>query len=466
MPLLMWVYFLQILDKSCVGYAANFGMREQAGLKGDQYSTISSAGYWAQLALCCGPTAVMIVKVPTNILMSVCIFCWGTAMLGLAFSKSFGPLLANRFLLGLFEAVCIPLFTVITTTWYRRREQPLRIAGWYGTNGIASILGSLLTWGLSFIVNGKLWIYQILFLTVGLATVLTAPVVYFMLDNTPSEAKFLNAEEKRWAIERLRDNNTGVETKVFKWYQVKEMLLSPVTYLYIAIVFCINTGASVTNTFGPIIIKSLGGFDSRVTILLNMPFGFVQTCVCVLGCLLAARFGYKGFVLIGFMIPCVLGAGLLYGLGREKSDMGPLLFGYYCIGFLFGGNPLMFSWVASNMGGHTKKSLAISLCNAGSAVGNMVGPYLFTTGGPVYRQGLGGVLGIFVACAALAGILLFILKLMNVAKEKERVRNGKPAKIQNASMEKSYRKTAGDGLGQQAFDDLTDKQNDEFVYSY
>ena len=77
-------------------------------------------------------------------------------MIGLAFSRSFGPLLANRFLLGLFEvsfyprrldhptsyhqhgvtdvqAVNIPLFTVITTTWYRRREQPLRIAAWYGT---------------------------------------------------------------------------------------------------------------------------------------------------------------------------------------------------------------------------------------------------------------------------------------------------------------------------------------------
>lgn len=66
-------------------------------------------------------------------------------MIGLAFSRSFGPLLANRFLLGLFEAVNIPLFSgsfivnptnvsaVITITWYRRREQPFRIACWYGT---------------------------------------------------------------------------------------------------------------------------------------------------------------------------------------------------------------------------------------------------------------------------------------------------------------------------------------------
>lgn len=46
---------------------------------------------------------------------------------------------------------------------------------WYGTNGVASMLGSLLAWALSFIVSPVLYVYQILFLTVGLATVITAP---------------------------------------------------------------------------------------------------------------------------------------------------------------------------------------------------------------------------------------------------------------------------------------------------
>jgi MFS family permease len=101
---------------------------------------------------------------------------------------------------------------------------------------------------------------------------------------------------------------------------------------------------------GPLIIKGFG-FDARQTILLNIPFGFVQAAVCVIGCLLAARFGYKGLVIIGFMIPCVLGAGLLYGLGRTPNYQGGLLFGYYCIGFLFGCNPLIFSWLAANTGG-------------------------------------------------------------------------------------------------------------------
>lgn len=203
------------------GQLTSAGMKDEAHLTAHQYSLISSAGYWAQLALCCGPTAWMIVKIPTRALMAGCIFCWGASMIGLAFSKSWQPLLANRFLLGLFEAVNIPLFTVITTTWYRRREQPLRVAIWYGTNGVASMLGSLLTWALSFINSPHLYVYQILFLTVGLATVITAPILYWRLDNNPAEARFLTPEEKRFAIERLRDNNTGVQTQAFKWGQCK-----------------------------------------------------------------------------------------------------------------------------------------------------------------------------------------------------------------------------------------------------
>lgn len=44
-----------------------------------------------------------------------------------------------------------------------------------------------------------------------------------------------------------------------------------------------------------------------------MPFGFVQLCVCLGGCTIAAKWGRKGFVLIGILLPCVLGSGLLFG---------------------------------------------------------------------------------------------------------------------------------------------------------
>lgn len=63
---------------------------------------------------------------------------------------------------------------------------------------------------MSFADGSHLHVYQILFLIVGLMTVLTAPYIIWKLDNSPETARFLTPEERLWAVERLRDNNTGI----------------------------------------------------------------------------------------------------------------------------------------------------------------------------------------------------------------------------------------------------------------
>ncbi|KAL7414559.1 major facilitator superfamily domain-containing protein [Mrakia frigida] len=473
LPVLAWVYFLQILDKSVLGYGAIFGMRTDANLNAHQYSLISSCGYWAQLAW--QPfSAWLIVRVPHRILMPVIVFCWGIATCGLAASTNFQGLLASRFLLGLFEASCLPLFTIITTSWYRRSEQPLRVSIWYGTNGLASMLGSLLAYGCSFLSpSASLYRYQVLFLIVGLLTVLTAPWIYWKLDNNPAEARFLTPEERLWAVERLRDNNAGAASSSINWNQVLEASWSPVTWMFVALTFCVNTCASVSNTFGPLIISGFG-FTSRQTILLNIPFGALQLIIILFASYLAVKFRIKSVVLACLMVPCVVGSALLYALPRENND-GPLLFGYYLIAFLFAGNPLVVSWLASNVGGQSKKSALVAFYQVGSSVGNIVGPLLFSTDqAPGYKKGLSAVLGLFVAVVAIVVLMAFMFLFLNKRKEAERVRNGKPAKIHDRSMDAKYGahnaddddEAAGKGvaLGGNSFKDISDFKNDEFVY--
>ncbi|KAF5016467.1 hypothetical protein F66182_11842, partial [Fusarium sp. NRRL 66182] len=47
---LMWVYFLQIVDKTVLWYGATFGLRKDTGLTGSQYSLVGSIASMAQLA--------------------------------------------------------------------------------------------------------------------------------------------------------------------------------------------------------------------------------------------------------------------------------------------------------------------------------------------------------------------------------------------------------------------------------
>lgn len=109
LTLLVWLYFLQILDKSVLGYGAVFGLKTDAKLVGNQYSVISSMNAIAQLAWM--PfSSYLIVRVPARYLMTFMVFGWGAAQACMAASTNYHALIATRFFLGLFEAACLPMF--------------------------------------------------------------------------------------------------------------------------------------------------------------------------------------------------------------------------------------------------------------------------------------------------------------------------------------------------------------------
>ncbi|XHG07702.1 hypothetical protein AWENTII_010837 [Aspergillus wentii] len=467
---LIWVYFLQILDKTVLGYGATFGMKKDTNLTGNQYSLVGSAAPIAQLAW--QPfSSFLIIKVPHRILMPVLCLGWGIAQAAMAACHNFGGLMAARFFLGLFEAGCLPLFSIITSQWYRRAEQPLRIAAWYSTNGAATVIAAALSYGLGHIKSHLLLPWQIIFLFVGLITVITAPFIYWKLDNDIPSARFLTEEEKPQAMERLRANQTGTGNREFRMNHVVEAGLEPKTYLWIGMAMLLNIGASVTNVFGPLILSGLG-FDTYTTTLLNMPFGALQFIVILIASYLAQKARIKAAVLAAFMLPVVAGLAVLYVMPRNDSVHGPLLTGYYLLAFLFGGNPLIVTWIVGNTAGTTKKSIVMSLFNAATSAGNIVGPLLFTEkDAPAYHPGLRACLGIFVALVAIVLIQWANMIVLNKMQEKRRVQNGKPAKMVDRSMADQYEEMEDEEgreqqVGDQAFMDLTDRENDEFVYIY
>ena len=343
------MYFLQILDKTVLGYGAIFGLEESTGLTGNQYSLVGSIAPIAQLAW--QPfSSFLIVKVPHRILMPCLCFGWGVAQTCMATCHNFGGLLAARFFLGLFEAGCLPLFSIITSHWFRRAEQPIRVAAWYSTNGLATIAASALSYGLGHIPSNVLESWQIIFLFVGLVTVITAPFVYWKLDNDIPSARFLSDEDKAKAIERLRANQTGTGSREFKWSHILELALEPKTYLWIGLAMLLNVGASVTNTFGPLILEGLG-FNPYTTSLFNMPFGVMQFIVIILASIAAQKFKIKSAILIALTLPVIAGLAMLYTIEHTDANEGALLAGYYLLAFLFGGNPIIVSWIVGNTAG-------------------------------------------------------------------------------------------------------------------
>ena len=292
--------------------------------------------------------------------------------------------------------------------------------------------------------------------------------MYWKLDNDVQTARFLTEHERAQGVERLRANNTGIGSREFKMSHVIEVFLDPKTYLWFSMALLLNVGAAVSNVFGPLILAGLN-FDKYTTSLLNIPFGAVQLLIILISSFAAHKAKLKGAILTITMLPVVIGLVVLYVLPRTKSNTAPNLVAYYLLAFLFGGNPLLVTWLVGNTAGTTKKTVLAVVYNIGVSAGNIIGPLLFNAAdAPAYIPGLRAVLAMF--CALIAAILAqwFLLVTLNKRQEKKRVANGKPAKIIDRSMMNNYTVQDGDVEvnGDAALHELTDLKNDEFVYIY
>jgi sugar phosphate permease len=129
---------------------------------------------------------------------------------------------------------------------------------WYQGSSIAPIVSTLASYGFLFWDRThehnhfKSW--QILFLLFGLITIAVGILVFFFLPNNPMKSRLSHAE-KVAVLERVRDNETGVENKHLKWTQVKEVLLDVKTWMMSLIVVLTNVPNGAVSSFNDIIIS-------------------------------------------------------------------------------------------------------------------------------------------------------------------------------------------------------------------
>jgi MFS family permease len=116
----------------------------------------------------------------------------------------------------MFESAISPSLILITSMWYRRHEQPKRVGCWYIGVGCASIIGALMSYGFQFYQGDRFSSWQIMFLVVGCITMAVGGVVIALMPDNPMSARKLTHSERVAAVERLRENQTGVENKVSK----------------------------------------------------------------------------------------------------------------------------------------------------------------------------------------------------------------------------------------------------------
>ncbi|KAM0194168.1 hypothetical protein ACHAPA_005151 [Fusarium lateritium] len=433
LPLMLSVYFLQALDKATLSYASIFGLIDDTNLEGDQYSWLGSIVFLAQLIMQ-PPLALALVKLPIGKLTSAMVLAWGTTLVLMTWAREFRTLMVARFFLGAFEASIGPSFIAITQMWWRRREQTLRIGSWYCMNGLTWVLGSLITYGLASI-DSKMKPYQIIFLFFGAITIGVSFVMFFWMPDSPTEAKFLSDEDKIIAIERLRNNQMGVMSREWRTSHVVETLKDLKTWCWVAMIFCISVPSNGISTFGPLIIKSFVS-DPFETILFNVPVG-VSHIIAVSGsAYISMKWKLKGPVIVMLCIPPIIGCAILLHFAHSLDNKAVCLAGYFCLCTFTGITPLIYSWSAQNTAGDTKRKSTSALIFISGSAGNIVGPLLYTPDeAPSYTRGLRANLALYILVIGLVIVTSIHLARLNRLHTHRRVALGKSAVLVDRSLE-------------------------------
>ncbi|OKL56603.1 hypothetical protein UA08_08158 [Talaromyces atroroseus] len=392
-------------------------------------------------------------RLPPAWYLSFNIFMWGVLLMCEAASKNFATLSALRALSGAFEAIADPAFMLIISTYYTREEQPSRISAYYLWNGIGVAGGGLIGYGIGHIKGALVsWRYE--FIIVGAVCAFWGIVLSLLLPNSPTTFWGFTHDEKLMIIARMRRNQTGVEQRKIKWDQIKEAYLDYKTWMFFLLGVVSNIPNGGISNFSTLVIQGLG-FDTLDTALLGIPQGATVVIWIVLGAVANHYLPLNSRTLVCalFMLPTIAGS-LGFLLAPTDAYVGRLIC-FYLTGSYQASFVLSLSIITSNVGGQSKKMIVSGMIWFGVCVGNIAGPFFYKSAqAPTYRLGIGSLL--VSNCIEL--LLFFAIRYMfmweNRRKEKAR--------------EILREEGAGDAftLNATAFNDLTDKQNPNFVYVY
>ncbi|KAF2030864.1 allantoin permease [Setomelanomma holmii] len=403
MPMICMTYTIQFLDKLSLNYANAYTLTPDLGLEGQRYSWVAAIfnfGYlfWAL------PANYLIQRLPVSKYTGSMILIWSVLLCCHVAAKNYAGMLALRFFLGMFEASISPAIMNIVSMFYTRSEQPVRMCVFLAFNGMATMIGALLGYGLGHAHSSHIKTWQLIFLVIGLLNFVWAWVFLWVMPDSPSSAKFLTHKQRIVAIDRIAGNMIGVKTKQFDMHQALEAVLD----VKVHCLALIGLGCGVVNggvsNFASSLIKGFG-FSGIYATLLQLPTGAFEFVVVPLCGLAAGYFKNTRCLILAFI--CLPPLGGLLGIRLTPLSQRWTLVGCTWLQYIIGA-PVILSWnlLTTNIAGHTKRSTANGLWFVFYAAGNIAGANVFfAREAPRYFSALTGLIVCYCGMVVVAGFL-------------------------------------------------------------
>ncbi|HUK13290.1 MAG TPA: MFS transporter [Thermoanaerobaculaceae bacterium] len=365
-PFLFLCYILAYLDRVNVGFA-KLQMLKDLSLSDAAFATgagIFFIGYFFFEV----PSNILLKKFGARAWIARIMISWGVISGAMMFVRGEWSFYGMRCLLGVAEAGFFPGIIFYLTLWYPSRLRSTRTALFVSAIAVSGVVGNPISGAIMDALSGKLGLagWQWLFLAEGIPSIIVGVWVFFYLDSSIAEAKWLTAEEKA-----LLAANLEAEDRHKHEVHIADAFRSGKVWALCAIYFTLMIGLYGISFWLPTIVKAFGvkGYLG-VGLITAIPY-----LVAVIGMIFLSRSSDRtGERRMHYVINVSVGAlGLI--LSGIFAHSPALAIAFLSVGTLgvIGSMPIFWPIPSAFLAG-TAAAAGIGLVNSVGNLGGYVGP--------------------------------------------------------------------------------------------
>ena len=409
MPFLVVCYFVAYLDRVNVGFA-KLQMNAALGLSEAAYG-LGAGLFFISYFLLEVPSNLALDRFGARLWIARIMLSWGLISALFAFVEPIAAWLGAsnetvfytlRFLLGAAEAGFFPGIIFYLTLWFPSVYRARVVALFMLAIPFSSIIGAPISGALLNITGWGLDGWQWLFILEALPSILMAFGVVFYLTDRPSQAGWLQEDERAWLERRLAEERQKKEAveHLSIGKALSDWRVLTCSFVY----FCLNAASYGVAFFLPTIVKGFGVSNFQTGLLAALPFVFGAVGMVLLGRNSDRTLKRREHVCFALVLAAI-GVG---GAGLVSAPV--LVLGLLCLGQIgvSATPPLLWPIPSAFLTG-TSAAAGIAAINSIGNLSGFAGPYMMGYLKDVTGSFTTGLL-VLGACALAGGIAVLSLR--------------------------------------------------------
>jgi MFS family permease len=266
-PFVAIMFFINFLDRTAISFAGPNGMNRDIGLTMAQFG-LASGIFFVGYILLEVPSNLALHRYGARKWLARIMVSWGLVSLLFSWVRTVHGLYTLRVLLGVAEAGFFPGAILYLSLWVPGRYRSKILALFYLAQPLTVVVGApLAAWMIGhdglFGMSG----WRVMYLGVSIPAIAIGIMAWFYLVDRPAEAKWLNADEKRWLITELEHEKEEVGKNKTAKESIWKAMLNGRVWVLCLIYFGFIYGLYALAFFLPTIIN---GFQQQFGTTFNV----------------------------------------------------------------------------------------------------------------------------------------------------------------------------------------------------